>query len=63
MAVDDQIICRCCFVHESIIRDVIAENGLNNVDQIGYHCHAGTRCGGCRSKLERILEDIAAGEG
>ncbi|MDF7806038.1 (2Fe-2S)-binding protein [Pontiellaceae bacterium B12219] len=52
-----EILCRCCFVFEDTVREVIQENELTTVDQVSYHCNAGSRCGGCRKKIAELIEE------
>ena len=61
MPLPKDIVCRCCFVTETVIREAISEDGLTSIDQVGYHTNAGTRCGGCHEQIQRILEEPAEG--
>jgi bacterioferritin-associated ferredoxin len=48
-------------VRDSVIREVI-EAGVFDVDDIGAICGAGSKCGGCRSTLENLVQAASAGQ-
>jgi NAD(P)H-nitrite reductase large subunit len=53
-----ELLCRCCFVFKDTVREIILENQLTTVDQVSYHCNAGSRCGGCREKIAELIEEL-----
>lgn len=53
----DRVVCYCFSVSERQIRDVVRNNGLETVDQVTHYCKAGGGCGGCKGKIEEILQD------
>jgi NAD(P)H-nitrite reductase large subunit len=53
-----EILCRCCFVFKEAVKETIVENQLTTVDQVSYHCNAGSRCGGCRKKIAEMIEEL-----
>lgn len=54
---DSPVICKCFWVTEQKIRDVIRENNLTEVSQITNFTKAGGGCGGCIPDLQRILDE------
>lgn len=61
MPIPEDIVCRCCFVTETTIRETITTNGLTDVDAVSEYCNAGSRCGGCRDEIETIVAELSAG--
>lgn len=55
---DAQVICKCFWVDEHKIREVITENKLKTVEEVTHYTKAGGGCGGCVPDIKRILEDI-----
>lgn len=54
---ESPVICKCFWVTEQKIRDVIRENNLTEVAQITNFTKAGGGCGGCTPDLQRILDE------
>lgn len=53
--------CHCEAVNdERIVAEICA--GAYAVDDVADACGAGTRCGGCRRMIERLLDSHAAAE-
>jgi len=50
----DPIICGCHKVKKSVVLKAIAD-GADSVEKIGQVTKAGTGCGGCKKKLEKLL--------
>lgn len=50
------IVCSCRAVAERVIRATI-DDGASTVTEVGNLCAAGTRCGGCWSVLQRLLDE------
>lgn len=48
------LVCHCFVVNHERIIEAIA-GGATCPDQVGEDCQAGTRCGGCRTRIERLL--------
>jgi assimilatory nitrate reductase catalytic subunit len=48
-------ICACFNVGENTIRELICEQKLTSVSEIGKACKAGTNCGACVPELKAIL--------
>ena len=55
---DAQVICKCFWVDEHKLREVITENKLKTVEEVTHYTKAGGGCGGCVPDIKRILNDI-----
>ncbi|PKL47688.1 MAG: Fe-S cluster assembly protein NifU [Candidatus Riflebacteria bacterium HGW-Riflebacteria-2] len=55
---DAQVICKCFWVDEHKLREVITENKLKTVEEVTHYTKAGGGCGGCVPDIKRILADI-----
>ena len=55
---DAQVICKCFWVDEHKLREVITENKLKTVEEVTHYTKAGGGCGGCVPDIKRILDDI-----
>lgn len=51
----DVVVCHCHEIHESEIRSVIEQDCENSVEGVGRRTCAGTGCGACRCKIQRLL--------
>ncbi|RCK79942.1 MAG: Iron-sulfur cluster assembly scaffold protein NifU [Candidatus Ozemobacter sibiricus] len=51
-------VCKCFWVSEKKIREVILEHKLTTVEQVTNYTKAGGGCGGCLPDIKRILADI-----
>jgi len=54
----DRVVCYCFSVTERRIREVVAANHLETVDQVTHYCKAGGGCGGCKKDIQAILDDV-----
>lgn len=54
------IVCHCEAVNDRAVRAAVLA-GAETVDDLGERCRAGTDCGGCHGRLERLLEEIPSG--
>jgi len=52
---DDDLVCGCNGVSKGTIVNVIKENGLTTVDEVGSCTNAGRSCGRCKSMISNIL--------
>jgi NifU-like protein len=52
------VLCTCYNVSENEVRRVITENTLTSVDEVTNFTKAGGACGGCRDKIQAILDEI-----
>ncbi len=52
------LVCHCEVVSDLTIRAAIVD-GAHDVDAVGHHCGAGSRCGGCIPGIEDLLADAA----
>ncbi|MBI2393008.1 MAG: (2Fe-2S)-binding protein [Deltaproteobacteria bacterium] len=50
------IVCLCKGVSCGNIRNAVAQ-GATTVAEVGYHCGAGTDCGGCHGTIEDLIEE------
>ena len=55
---EDEKLCMCFDVSENEVRRVITENGLTSVEEVTNFTKAGGGCGGCRHKIQAILDEI-----
>ncbi len=52
------VICKCFWVDEHKIRQVIEENKLTTVEEVTHYTKAGGGCGGCIPDIQRILDEM-----
>jgi NifU-like protein len=52
------VVCKCFWVDEHKIRQVIEENKLTTVEEVTHYTKAGGGCGGCIPDIQRILDDM-----
>ena len=57
-SLEENIVCTCFGVSENEILRVIRENGLTDVDQVTNFCKAGGGCGGCRDKIQALVDQV-----
>ena len=55
---EDEKLCMCFSVSENEVRRVITENGLSSVDEVVNFTKAGGGCGGCKNRIQAILDEI-----
>ena len=55
---EDEKLCMCFDVSENEIRRVITENGLTSVEEVTNFTKAGGGCGGCKDRIQAILDEI-----
>ena len=55
---EDEKLCMCFDVSENEVRRVITENGLTSVDEVTNFTKAGGGCGGCKDRIQAILDEI-----
>jgi NAD(P)H-nitrite reductase large subunit len=53
-----EIICECFLVSRGAIIDAIEKYKLKTVEDVGEYTNAGTGCGGCTEKIQKILDEI-----
>lgn len=51
---DNKIVCGCYKVTEEEIIDAI-KNGADTVEKVGAVTKAGTGCGGCKDRIQEII--------
>ena len=52
----DELVCSCQAVPRAAIESAIRANALTTVEQVGRQTHAGTGCGGCRPRVQALLD-------
>ncbi|MBR3922593.1 MAG: Fe-S cluster assembly protein NifU [Kiritimatiellae bacterium] len=55
---EDEKLCMCFDVSENEVRRVITENGLTSVEEVTNFTKAGGGCGGCKDRIQAILDEI-----
>ena len=55
---EDEKLCMCFDVSENEVRRVITENGLVSVEEVTNFTKAGGGCGGCKVRIQAILDEI-----
>ncbi|HVX18640.1 MAG TPA: (2Fe-2S)-binding protein [Acidimicrobiales bacterium] len=50
------MVCHCRSVSDRAICGAI-DAGATDVESVGFHCGAATRCGGCRPTVEALLAE------
>jgi len=59
-AAGDELVCSCQAVPRTAIERAIRANALTSVEQVGRHTQAGTGCGGCRVRVQALLDEAGA---
>lgn len=54
----DKLVCRCYRVPVEVVRKVVRERGLRQVEEITALTHAGGGCSSCWDDLQEILSDV-----
>ena len=57
-SLEENIVCTCFGVSENEILRVVRENSLTDVDQVTNFCKAGGGCGGCRDKIQELVDQV-----
>ena len=52
----DEVICQCYQVNESIIRNAIAAERLNDIDSVTEACEAGGGCHSCHILIQLFID-------
>ena len=55
---EDEKLCMCFDVSENEVRRIITENGLTSVEEVTNFTKAGGGCGGCKDRIQAILDEI-----
>ncbi len=55
--VEGEVVCQCFGVTDPLIRKVVRENNLKNVEDVTHYTKAGGACGACIHKIEDILHE------
>jgi ferredoxin-nitrate reductase len=59
-ATGDELVCSCQAVPRATIEAAIRNHNLRSVEQVSRHTQAGTGCGGCRLRVQGLLDDAEA---
>lgn len=52
-----EVVCTCLNVEKDELIESIKENNLKTVEQVADETGAGTGCGGCRVRIQEILDE------
>ncbi len=50
------LICTCFGVSEDVIENIIKENALETVEEVGVVCNAGTGCSSCQFLIQELVD-------
>ncbi|HYM55081.1 MAG TPA: molybdopterin-dependent oxidoreductase [Solirubrobacteraceae bacterium] len=56
----DELVCSCQAVPRATIERAIRDHALTTPEQVGCHTQAGTGCGGCRLRVQALLDEAEA---
>tara|TARA_Y100001960_G_scaffold233680_1_gene245668 strand:+ start:302 stop:658 length:357 start_codon:yes stop_codon:yes gene_type:complete len=56
-AEEDEIICKCMQISESLIRSVISRGNLNTIEQVTEACTAGGGCHSCHILIQLFINE------
>ena len=57
---DGEIVCKCFGVTDTEIRHVVEENHLNSVEEVTNYTKAGGGCGGCKERIQKLIDEVVA---
>ena len=55
----DLLVCHCYNVYESTVKEVV-KAGASTVSEVMQECGAGSECGACHVRIERVLRGMPA---
>jgi NifU-like protein len=55
---DGKVVCKCFWVDEEKIREIIKEHKLTTVEEVTHYTKAGGGCGGCIPDIKAILDEV-----
>ena len=55
---EDDLICKCMQVRESVIREVIARDNLEIIEHVTTACEAGGGCHSCHILIQLFLDEF-----
>lgn len=58
---DAKVTCKCFWVEEEKIKEVILENKLTTVEEVTHYTKAGGGCGGCIPDIKKLLAELNGG--
>jgi len=56
------LVCRCFFVTESEITELVTEKNFTSIGEVTEACSAGGGCGSCRPDIAQIISTITGKE-
>ena len=62
MPAPKDLICRCYFVTESEITELVKEKKLTSVGEVTAACSAGGGCGNCQPEIAQIISKVTGKE-
>ena len=54
----DDLICKCMHVRESTVREVIARDKLETIEQVTKSCEAGGGCHSCHILIQLFIDEF-----
>ena len=54
---EDEVICKCMQIRESVIRKAISRNNLETIEQVTEICTAGGGCHSCHILIQLFLDE------
>ena len=55
----NEIICNCMDISRGEIVDVVEQDGLKTVEEVGEATSAGAGCGACQDLIQEILDEVS----
>ncbi|MGC9455674.1 MAG: Fe-S cluster assembly protein NifU [Phycisphaerae bacterium] len=55
---EGEVVCRCFGVTDKLIEKVVAEEGLQTVEEVTNYTKAGGGCGACHERIREIIADV-----
>ncbi len=55
----EKIVCNCLHIKRKRIDKVLQEKGYSSFNELASELHIGRICGGCRPRVEDIIQDFA----
>ena len=59
---EGEVVCKCFGVTDNEIRRVIRENSLRTVEEVTNFTKAGGGCGGCKPKIQTLIDEAIAAQ-
>jgi NAD(P)H-nitrite reductase large subunit len=62
MPIPEDLICRCYFVTQTEIVELVKEHKMTTVGEVTEACSAGGGCGNCQPEIAEIISEITGKE-